>query len=396
MSERIVLTDGDQRAALALARAFGRAGHAVFVAGPTRRSLAGASRFVREQAAVADALHEPDRFVEQLAALCRRWEATVLIPVAEPAALAVLAARSRFGAVLVPFPDLTHFRAICDKAEVLRAAATLGIAVPAQRVVASPGEIGPEADAVSQYPVVLKPARSVSGDGAAGVKLSVTYAANRTELEARLREIPAAAYPVLLQQRVTGPGMGIFLLRWGGRTIARFAHRRLREKPPSGGVSVYRESVPADAALLAQSEALLAHFGWEGVAMVEYKVDRRTGAAYLMEINGRFWGSLQLAVDAGVDFPNLLLAAARGAPPARPPEYRSGIRLRWWWGEVDHLAARLLHSDAELHLASDEPSRWRAILAVLLPWRPGDRAETFRWDDPWPFARETMNWFRGR
>ena len=42
--------------------------------------------------------------------------------------------------------------------------------------------------------------------------------------------------------------------------------------------------------------------------MVEFKLDARDGVAKLMEINGRFWGSLQLAVDAGVDFPAILSA----------------------------------------------------------------------------------------
>ena len=37
--------------------------------------------------------------------------------------------------------------------------------------------------------------------------------------------------------------------------------------------------------------------------MVEFKHDERDGVPKLMEINGRFWGSLQLAIDAGVDFP---------------------------------------------------------------------------------------------
>ena len=75
-------------------------------------------------------------------------------------------------------------------------------------------------------------------------------------------------------------------------------------------MSVYRESVAADPDLVRRSRALLDAFGWCGVAMVEYKLDERTGTPYLMEVNGRFWGSLQLAIDAGVDFPS--------PPPSMP------------------------------------------------------------------------------
>lgn len=45
-----------------------------------------------------------------------------------------------------------------------------------------------------------------------------------------------------------------------------------------------------DEALYERTINLLDAFGWSGVAMVEYKVDERSGEPVLMEINGRFWG----------------------------------------------------------------------------------------------------------
>ena len=71
------------------------------------------------------------------------------------------------------------------------------------------------------------------------------------------------------------------------------------ENPPSGGGSVYSESTAADETLVEQAKRLLEHFSWRGLAMIEFKIDRSTGTPYLMEINGRVWGSLQLAIDAG-------------------------------------------------------------------------------------------------
>jgi hypothetical protein len=125
-------------------------------------------------------------------------------------------------------------------------------------------------------------------------------------------------------------------------------------------------------------------------------VDAATGTPYLMEINGRFWGSLQLAIDAGVDFPALLLDAMFGAPALPPPTYRAGVRSRWWWGDVDHLIARMRRSDAELALPPGSPSRWAALRDFLALWRPGDRNEILRLDDPRPFVRETRAWLQGR
>jgi predicted ATP-grasp superfamily ATP-dependent carboligase len=197
-----------------------------------------------------------------------------------------------------------------------------------------------------------------------------------------------------VQRRVVGPGVGLFFLVHGGRVVATFAHCRLREKPPAGGVSVYAESVAFDPELRRRSIDLLRHFEWEGVAMVEYKLDAATGTRYLMEINGRFWGSLQLAIDAGVDFPRLLVESALGGEPAGEETYRIGLRSRWWWGDVDHLLMRLMRSPAQLNLPPHAPSRWRAILDFASSWRPRTRDAVFRLGDLGPFVFESRQWFR--
>jgi predicted ATP-grasp superfamily ATP-dependent carboligase len=395
MSRRVLVTDGGERAALAVVRSLAAAGHTVRVCSPRRRSLAGASRGCVAEDAVPDPLAAPDAYAAAVRALCARDGIEALLPIAEASALALLEPDARPPGVVIPFPPADVFRAACDKPRVIRAAAEAGIAVPRQRVVERPEarmEIGP-ADVA--FPVVLKPSRSVvEADGGRG-RTRVVHAADWVRLQAGLADLPRAAYPVLVQERVNGPGTGIFLLTWDGRVRAAFAHRRLREKPPSGGVSVYRESVAPDPSLVSRAAALLAGLGWQGVAMVEMKTDASTGTPYLMEVNGRFWGSLQLAIDAGVNFPRLLLDAAFGAPAAPPPPWRPGVRSRWEWGEVDHLLARLRRSPQELDLPPDAPGHGRALLDFLAI-RRGDRREVFRWRDPAPALRETLDWMARR
>jgi predicted ATP-grasp superfamily ATP-dependent carboligase len=187
------------------------------------------------------------------------------------------------------------------------------------------------------------------------------------------------------------------LLLWDGELKAQFAHQRLSEKPPSGGVSVYRESVSIDEGLRDLSRALLDRFGWRGVAMVEYKRDSATGQPYLMEVNGRFWGSLQLAIDAGVDFPRILVASALGDRTEEMPSYRVGVRSRWWWGQIDNLVGRVRRSAAIDPLPPDTRSTGRAFGDLLLgPLRRADYEEVLRWTDPGPFWNETIRWIGRR
>jgi predicted ATP-grasp superfamily ATP-dependent carboligase len=390
----VLVTDADQRSALAVVRSLGRAGHRVIIGGPRRRSLAGASRYCSARIILPDPLTEPTKFAAEVIAAVAREKVSALVPITESSLLALLARRSELGECLLPFADLATFQRVSDKAEVLRVAAAEGIAIPAQTVLETFGARLP-AD-IPPFPLVIKPSRSVTTSAGDSRKHhSVVHAADRHALDDALAAIDASAYPLMLQQRIIGPGIGIFLLVWEGEMRALFAHRRLREKPPSGGVSVYRESVAADAALVERSRKLLASLNWQGVAMVEYKIDASTGTPYLMEINGRFWGSLQLAIDAGVDFPRLLLEVASGGGPATIPEWKVGVRSRWWWGEVDHLLALFRRSRADLALPPGHPGRWEALVDFLTP-RSANRNETLQFDDPMPFVIETMEWFRGR
>ena len=77
------------------------------------------------------------------------------------------------------------------------------------------------------------------------------------------------------------------------------------------------------------ARTLLEKIGWFGVAMVEFKVDPRDGLAKLMEINPRFWGSLALAIQAGVNFPLLLHKMAMGVHFDPVETYRPGVVCRW-------------------------------------------------------------------
>ncbi len=246
----------------------------------------------------------------------------------------------------------------------------------------------------ASYPVVLKPTRSVVETGGGSMKTSVFYARNAEELSRATAAIGPDAFPVLVQRKVVGPGVGVFLLTQGGAVVASFGHRRIREKPPSGGVSVLSESAAPPKALLESSADLLQALGWDGLAMVEYKQDEKTGQYVLMEINGRLWGSLQLAIDSGVDFPALLVSLALGEQPAPQGPYRLGARTRWTLGDLDHLIARVTKSREALRLPPSSPGPAGAVGAFLRGFFPPIRSEILRRDDVGPAWRELQVWVR--
>lgn len=380
----VLVTDGEQRAALAVVRSLSAAGFSCIVGSHGGRSLAGASRGAEEEIALPDPGTTPEAYANHVGQMVRKYSAVAVLPISEPSLLALLPHSDDIGAV-IPFPDAETFKRICDKKAVLSAAREVGISVPEQHVLETPRS---EIPSSITYPVVLKPHRSVfaAPDGTRA-KVGVEWAYSESECRQKLLAYPTPAYPMLLQEAIRGPGVGVFVLLHEGEVTASFSHERIREKPPSGGVSVLRRSIPLESDLLDRSVKLLRRFNWSGVAMVEFKRDRDSSEPYLMEINGRFWGSLQLAIDAGVDFPALLLAATFGEA-ARGPESYAQVVSRWFWGDVDHLISSWRHPEPM------SPAKARLIMNWLLGFRPSYRTEVFRWRDPAPFFRESRMWFR--
>jgi predicted ATP-grasp superfamily ATP-dependent carboligase len=388
-SGAVLVTDGEARAALACVRSLGARGCRVHVVAAAPRSLAGASRFAAGEHVLGDPARQPLDWARGVEELAKRLGAELVLPLTE-VAIGTLHAFGVADRVPVACPPRAAYEAAIDKHALIERAAPLGIAAPPTLLLpgAEPPARLPEP---FRYPLVVKPRRSRAlreGRWLAGVAHVVR---DDRELAAALGAL-APLGDCLLQEFLPGHGEAIFLLASGGRTLARFAHRRLREKPPTGGVSVLRESIAPDPALLAASERLLQQLDWSGVAMVEF---RRSpdGRAWLMEINPRLWGSLQLAIDAGVDFPALLLALQRGEPvPETSAQARLGVRTRWLLGDLDHLLVCLRRREVR---ALTGRSARRVVGDFLASFRDGSRSEVWRRDDRGPFWRELGRWLRG-
>jgi predicted ATP-grasp superfamily ATP-dependent carboligase len=231
--------------------------------------------------------------------------------------------------------------------------------------------------------VVLKLAHHEFG----GRPIAFRHKALRVEtfeaLKATLTALPAGQYP-MAQEFIPGKGVGMSMLIRGGKAVLAFQHRRVREDPPAGGVGVLCESMAIDPELFRMSEQLLNAMGWEGVAMVEYRGDWQKRDYTLMEVNGRFWGSLPTAIHAGADFPYWLYRTSFPDSPAPGRTYRAGVRARSLAGDTKSVWKTLR--------SGGEP-RARAIWEYLAAYRPSMRHFLWAADDPQPAARNFLGRF---
>ena len=193
----------------------------------------------------------------------------------------------------------------------------------------------------------------------------------------------------LIQGYVEGQGKGVFALCRNGRSIAWFAHERLRDTRPTGSSSSLRRSIFLDDRLLEPAEDLLAAMEWHGPAMVEFK-DDGSNQPCLMEVNGRFWGSLQLGIDAGIDFPLMWVSILEGESVSAAMHYEEGTTLRWLWGDVKRLIWILRGAPAGF--PGTYPTVGQGLRELLGPQPEGTRLEMWRRNDPLPAIGE---WVQG-
>lgn len=389
----VLVTDGDQRAALAITRALGQQRVPVVVGAEAARSLAGVSRYAVQSWQYPSPLSNPSKFVSSLIDAIGRFGVTAIMPVTDSTTQVLAARRDQFPAtVLTAIPSLESYELVSDKYRLMKLAQELEVPIPAT-VYVPDGNLSSVLDQVTTFPVVVKPGRSLlMVDGGWG-KTSVHFVSDVEELVDLYRRTPYLKNPSLIQQRVEGEGQGVFGLFDHGRPCALFAHRRIREKPPAGGVSVLRESLELPKPMTDYAVKLLEHVKWHGVAMVEFKVDRESHIPRLMEINGRFWGSLQLAIDAGLNFPNLLYQMTKGMPVDVPNNaYQIGTRSRWFLGDLDHLLLRLTKSNSALHLGPHATSRSRCLAEFFKLFQRDLHYEVESMSDPRPALMEYRAW----
>jgi predicted ATP-grasp superfamily ATP-dependent carboligase len=278
-----------------------------------------------------------------------------------------------------------------DKSETLRLAVEVDVAVPPTRTPESIDEAIGAAQELG-FPCVVKSRFSNlwRGDGFYPDH-GPGYAADEPELRRLVQIHRQGDHWPIVQGFVEGQGRGVFALYDRGSAVAWFAHERLRDVRPSGSGSSLRKSTRLEPRLKEPAERLLDHMEWHGPAMVEFR-DPGHGPPVLMEVNGRFWGSLELARAAGVEFPALWLELAQGVRPTSTPEYRPGVVRRWLWGDFKRVVHVL--RGAPRGYPHEYPSRRDVLLEVLGRQPEGTRSETWSLDDPLPAIGEWVQGFR--
>lgn len=329
----ILLLGANERAAYSYAKSFHRRGDVVTVLHDSMHAIRH-SRFVKKFICIR---HSFERQT-QLALLdivddCKRGNYDVIIPVNDltlSICYEFYPSLSPLGRILFINEKQVH-RYCSDKSALLEKCAELGIPTPVSILIRELKDLDKIAGV--KYPCILKPVSSKVYDRGKIFSYTVKKVNSEEELIDFVRE-KIETLPVMVQEILPdGFGVGYNFLSVNGTIQNAYAHQRINEAW-GGGQSTYRKTIaPGTYNLEAYSKKLVEAIGWTGIAMIEYRVVN--GKPYIMEINGRGWGSIELGIFAGCDLPSDMLQLLYHNQPVQPFQFRQSVYARNLFNEFN-------------------------------------------------------------
>lgn len=383
-TDGVLVLDSDTQCAMSVIRSLGSKHVPITAGGSSRWSLGMFSRYSDETYVYPDPDSDHTAFVDHLVDHLRRSDYVAVIPATDHSSLILSRYKERIErtGTTVAVEDWETFDRAFDKGKLADALASIDVPTPETHSPADMNDVAAIADEI-EYPALVKP-RCKSHLHDTGYTVTLVGDENYVHSPAELRrtyrrlsreqDYAEGRYP-LVQEYVPGTTTTTVALADGGDVLAYFQEERLRTYPASGGNSALLAAV-REPTMLEYTERVLDRLDWTGPVMVEF-MRTPDGEFYVIEVNGRYWGSLPFAVESGVDIPWFHYLLLRGFDPS--PLIDVGAY------RTDVLQRRLLYEDIKWlgeHLASGRPG---AVVPFVRSF--GTTRHTFvSLDDPVPTA----------
>ena len=294
--------------------------------------------------------------VEQIRNASRLFEARMLMPL-DDASVWLCDRAATGGDILVAGATGRNAQLAIDKREQLELAGEAGFNIP-ETVYVTEKEDFIE---INQLPAVIKPATAVSEVKGKLTKGPIIFCIDSDDLARAANECKYEGL-MMVQPLLAGVGEGIFGLN-GSDGVKRWsAHRRIRTVNPLGSGSSACQSLQISDQPIVPAERMLKKTSWPGMFMIELLRDTEN-RLWFMELNGRSWGSMALAVRLGLHYPAWTVMQTLD-PFFKPPDPPAWVPIvcRHLGREIIHVLSMLRGRKAFSLIPNY--SRMRALLEV--------------------------------
>jgi predicted ATP-grasp superfamily ATP-dependent carboligase len=319
----LIVGDADLRGTIAAVRALARAGWTVGIGSP-RRGHATASRFCSAWHLVPLLGRSKEQFAHAINEAATQGGYDLAFGGGDAEVLALSTVRNEL-LPSVPYAGHDSIWRAMDKMQLYCAAERVGLQTP-RTVVATEEAIARVTDRV-----IVKPRLHWSpGQWTSCSRLEATVVHTADEAERAARRITDAGGTALVQEFVDGRLMAYVALTsktWD--VVAGFMQMATAKWPLQAGIFTRGVTVAPSEKLTMQISQLLSELGWFGITQLQF-IQPPNGTPYLIDFNGRFYMSLSLPVETGLNLPAMWASLAMNTQPSLPAvSVQDGLRYQW-------------------------------------------------------------------
>ena len=201
-------------------------------------------------------------------------------------------------AKVIPLPEFDNFETAIDKKKLSDFAKQHHIPHPKSFYISSEEEKR-QLLKDAQFPVLVKPLSMKGGDGIEKIKSITSF-----EKYSKKRKAP-----LFVQEFIEGYDIDCSVLCLNG-TILTYTIQKGNLKGHNDFAPQLAFEFLKNDAVLKVTQDVMSKLNWSGVAHLDLRFDKHTNTYKLIEINARFWGSVEASRHAGVNFPHLAIQLA--------------------------------------------------------------------------------------
>lgn len=230
---------------------------------------------------------------------------SVVVPIAEPEHSFFIKYKDAISQIskIIPLPELSNFEIAKGKKLLSDFAETNNIAHPRSFYITSESD-KQQMLATANFPILIKPVDQKGGDGIIKVMTGEDFE----------EQVPKIVQPLFIQEYIEGYDIDCSVLCLNGKIITYTI-----QKGTLVGHNPYAPQLGFDfitnEEVFQIAKTTMSKLNWSGVAHLDLRYDSKTNSYLLLEINPRFWGSIEGSRVSGINFPDLAIQLAQGNLP---------------------------------------------------------------------------------
>lgn len=300
-SQNILISDGNSTWALAVLQCLSQVeGYNIYVLSNKKRAATKYSKYTSHYK--FHVRHNDENWLDVINSQVKLHAINIIVPIAENEIAFFIKYKTKIEhtASIIPLPELASFEIAIDKRRLSDFAKTSQIPHPNSFFITSETDTQQVLSDI-EFPILIKPLSLKGGDGILKIN-------TKEKFETYLKKVNQS---VFIQEYIEGYDIDCSVLCLNGEVL-----NHTIQKGNLNGNNIFAPQLAFNFLqnddVLKVAKQIMSKLNWSGIAHLDMRYDAKANDFKLIEINARFWGSIEGSRFAGINFPQQAIELALG------------------------------------------------------------------------------------